>query len=1205
MVPKKKGLVVVSSKDYEDLGSVIPSPEPEYSGNVVTSLRGVASRSYRDTNGLVVVSSKDYEDLGSQVPTPEPVVVVDSGPSRFRQIPSGTEDIGKITQRLEQEKIGIQTQEFIDENIGSPFLVEYRDVSGDVKKVSTQDIGYTLKDLGSPGGAYGEVFRIHRVDGGIVYHDPGIISSPTIESQVRQNITWSDVSKDFSPQQRFLLGHTLTGYGFVGGDEAREKRIKTYKSEYEHRYEDVVLGKISESEFESYNKDFWETRESRLSDKYRKEYYKTWGEFNGKSWVYYEKQGYQIKMEKGRPVVFKPVEDVKPKTSSNPFVEFVGDVGSYVFNPYSFEYAKAGLLRSPGDYSLESPEMVKWREQGEMYYEKAWDKKSIKDIGLGVISSPIGATLTSVGIGYGIGSVAGVTTGHSIPLVARSGSTVFSVTPATAVNIGMVGVGSGVTAAGLKSSYDMGGWSSIKEQFTKTAVTLPFVFGGYKIGYGRGFVSGSEMKTAFSKVYSSHVPKNIQSVFSMAKGKVLSPSDIAWGRRWSPHVVKTYFGRSSPKSIQSVLGRRSFSRGSSIYRKDLGFYGHELYPYAVRSGVVRDVGRASVSDLSIPYSGYASGSWWSRPEDIVFMPHKPPESSTYVFNTKLGTKFYSVAKDRSSYSIGEIKPLGAGKKDFNMFVSGRSYQKVYSTSEGPLGTIPSVKKQLFYGIVGSDEVSLHGSRLSSDWVGMKQSGSFRVFTPSSSVKGLSVFKPISQEYSFGGRLFKESYFVESMSLSRQMGGSVAKPGRWGFSSVDMPEYGFGFSRSKVDGMISSSDVSISMFPPKPKASLDYSSSISSFVSPKSGLVMPGGIGGGVKMEGVSFPKLFSPQGSLMGSRVSLGYLEGIEGGIYSSGFWRGSIPVMGVGVSSIAVSSVKPMSKVGIDSMVLSMKDIQLLNNVSIGSVSGMVVGSIQSLSPISKTGVKSDIKTSQVSSSALGVSSVSVSAMDQVVRQSLKLDTSLASSSVVKPISLSLKPSSYIPHSGGSSSSRKVYPPVLVIPDSLGVVMGSGSGNGFNVFVKDRYIFHGKKTKPERFVKVNRYPLSRGDALGLGGSAVDNSSAASFKIKPTGGVVKPLGLVVDPWSKINTKYNSRQTKKGLVFVEKNKYRIDTKGEVEGVSALGWIAKQKKSVKKDVVKSRRKTSYKKVSKKSEFDIGFGIDKQIENKIKKILRGSLL
>jgi len=110
-------------------------------------------------------------------------------------------------------------------------------------------------------------------------------------------------------------------------------------------------------------------------------------------------------------------------------------------------------------------------------------------------------------------------------------------------------------------------------------------------------------------------------------------------------------------------------------------------------------------------------------------------------------------------------------------------------------------------------------------------------------------------------------------------------------------------------------------------------------------------------------------------------------------------------------------------------------------------------------------------------------------------------------------------------------------------------------MYVKERSYVHGRKRIPEHWKKANTVPLSEEAALSLGGSAVDNSAAASFRIKEASGKARRLKINVDPWSMIKFKFY----KKGNTFIEKSSNRIDSTGELKGISALGWIANQQKA----------------------------------------------
>ena len=96
---------------------------------------------------------------------------------------------------------------------------------------------------------------------------------------------------------------------------------------------------------------------------------------------------------------------------------------------------------------------------------------------------------------------------------------------------------------------------------------------------------------------------------------------------------------------------------------------------------------------------------------------------------------------------------------------------------------------------------------------------------------------------------------------------------------------------------------------------------------------------------------------------------------------------------------------------------------------------------------------------------------------------------------------------------------------------------SGFFVQVKRRGIF---KT-------ASSEPLTEQEAIKLGSVLVGKSSAASFKLIPTGGLVSNKKIRTEVKDDISTLYR-KQSKSGTVFIEKNKFRINTGGEVKEIT---------------------------------------------------------
>lgn len=104
----------------------------------------------------------------------------------------------------------------------------------------------------------------------------------------------------------------------------------------------------------------------------------------------------------------------------------------------------------------------------------------------------------------------------------------------------------------------------------------------------------------------------------------------------------------------------------------------------------------------------------------------------------------------------------------------------------------------------------------------------------------------------------------------------------------------------------------------------------------------------------------------------------------------------------------------------------------------------------------------------------------------------------------------------------------------------------GYNIFIRES----------GKFFKANQKVKNYAAAVNFGAKAVDNSAAATFKIKKTTKKAEVKEDFVDMFT-LN-KFRQPKSKKANKFIEKNKYRIDTQGEIKGISAKGWIANRRK-----------------------------------------------
>lgn len=258
----------------------------------------------------------------------------------------------------------------------------------------------------------------------------------------------------------------------------------------------------------------------------------------------------------------------------------------------------------------------------------------------------------------------------------------------------------------------------------------------------------------------------------------------------------------------------------------------------------------------------------------------------------------------------------------------------------------------------------------------------------------------------------------------------------------------------------------------------------------------------------------------------------------------------------------------------------------------------------------------SKMSSYISNISNASSKLSSQASNVSSRLSSNISNAS--SRLSSKLSPSVYPSPSKSLSPSYTSYtpsytpsyipspPPPSIIPFLPSIKPKEKlKQQGFDVYIKDRYIYEGKPRKPQRFKKINKYAMIRADAMSFGGTTVDQSAGASFKIKPASGKARELnpGLSrnIDPWGSISHKFytppkKTKDRKKPPVYVEKTTYRIDSPGEIKGISSLGWVASRR-------TKTHKKASGKKQSNANIFSVDnllkdFGLQSRTRRKTTK-------
>jgi hypothetical protein len=127
------------------------------------------------------------------------------------------------------------------------------------------------------------------------------------------------------------------------------------------------------------------------------------------------------------------------------------------------------------------------------------------------------------------------------------------------------------------------------------------------------------------------------------------------------------------------------------------------------------------------------------------------------------------------------------------------------------------------------------------------------------------------------------------------------------------------------------------------------------------------------------------------------------------------------------------------------------------------------------------------------------------------------------------------------STSTSTNVPSTTIVPTPLGLTLPKPTKRK-----KAVPGYYAKVKKGNKFKKLNQIPVSKQDAIKLGKFVTENSVAASFKpVKANKKATRKLTL-----PKVS---NSQFKVKNGVYIEKNQFRINTAGELAGITAKGLI----------------------------------------------------
>jgi hypothetical protein len=179
-------------------------------------------------------------------------------------------------------------------------------------------------------------------------------------------------------------------------------------------------------------------------------------------------------------------------------------------------------------------------------------------------------------------------------------------------------------------------------------------------------------------------------------------------------------------------------------------------------------------------------------------------------------------------------------------------------------------------------------------------------------------------------------------------------------------------------------------------------------------------------------------------------------------------------------------------------------------------------------TGISERQITPQAQVTLQSLSQAEAQAQAQVFGQAfLQAEKVVARRPVARPVSPRPRPLRFLPPI-----------PVLTSKKAASIVKATEKG-GYDVFSKVK----------GRAEKINKVPRSKITALSIGAEFTDTTPAASFEIRKAKG--KAQGPEINTWDAISGKFRPRRTKKALVLVEKAKHRIDSIGELEGITFKG------------------------------------------------------
>ena len=370
------------------------------------------------------------------------------------------------------------------------------------------------------------------------------------------------------------------------------------------------------------------------------------------------------------------------------------------------------------------------------------------------------------------------------------------------------------------------------------------------------------------------------------------------------------------------------------------------------------------------------------------------------------------------------------------------------------------------------------------------------------LKKLITFKGESVQRSF----YEGESFIDTKGFLQQFKNTVS------FASSKGTFKGF-----KISGEFDNTIITIT---PKIKGAVDYFGETGGFdyrlltQTIQDSIILPGGIG--TETSILAYPAGGSIYLQLQEQQKILNRLESLESGIQGSSYWIGVIPQTGkTNLSSRlnkvnqALASKTGLGQTSVQTPISSQLNQQTQLQQNLQKQEQLLNQTQTQLQERIQTQTQTQIQEQQ----------------QQQIQSIMQLQTA-----ITQPIT----PTTIFPFTlpgGGFTPTQKRKP-----------------GQAYKVQYKEQYIFEGKQRKPQKYKTLKTAPLSYSDADKLGSYIIDESTARSYKLIPVKG--KPQKMKYDITGRQHKFYKGKKGEN----IEKTTFAIDSKGELEGITAKGILA---------------------------------------------------